>query len=337
MQKNKKYNVALIGAGRMGARWASIIAISKQASLRLVVDKDVALSEQVAKIHGAASGTNQRAAFGSDIDAVCIVTPHKFLYPLAKEALLAGKHVFVEKPGSRTESEMRDLIRIAREKRLTLTVGFNYRLFDSLRQAKKIVENGAIGAVHSVRIVHGHPGRVGYKKEWRMQKELAGGGVLMDQGPHVIDLARWFLEDTITQVSGVTSNAVWKAEVEDIAVLFLKTNKGKVASLQVSISEWKPVFSCHIGGEKGYLSIRGLGRKYGNGESFSVGIYNRKKEVLKEKILRCDPDADKALTLELGSFLDALANGVRKNESAEDAAEVLSIIGKVYAQAKELV
>lgn len=332
MTGNKRYRIALIGAGRMGARWAKIIAASKDASLTVVIDTDASLADKVAKMYGAMPGTDHEATFGDGVDAVVIVVPHKFLYPLAKQALLAGKHVLVEKPGSRTEKEMRELLRIAARKQRVLTVGFNYRFFDSIRQAKKIVESGEIGVVHSVRIVHGHPGRLGYEKEWRMQKDLAGGGVLMDQGLHVIDLARWFLEDKVTRVSGVTSNKAWGAEVEDNAVLALKTKKSRLASLQVGILEWKPVFSLNLMGEKGFVVIEGLGRKYGNGESFSVGIYDRKAERLTEKTLTCDPDAEKALACEFDAFLNALANGARGNRTAEDAAEVLSIIAKVYTQ-----
>ncbi len=334
MTGNKKYRIALIGAGRMGARWASVIATSKSVALALVVDKDVSLAEKVAKMYGVTSEADHQLALRDDVDAVVIVVPHKFLYPLAKEALLAGKHVFVEKPGSKTEEEMRELVRIAKEKQCTLMVGFNYRFFDSIRQVKEIVQSGEIGEIHAIRIVHGHPGRVGYEKEWRMQKDLAGGGVLMDQGLHVIDLARWFLEDEVVQVSGVTSNEVWKAEVEDTASLVLKTRKGNVASLQVSISEWKPVFSFQMSGEKGSISIEGLGRKYGNGESFSVGNYDRKTEKLLERQIVCDPDADKALAREFEAFVEALSAGACENHSAKDALEVLKIINAVYQQAQ---
>lgn len=337
MQDKKKYNIALIGAGRMGARWAKTIATSKCSSLSLVVDTNEALAKKVAVLHGVASCTDHTEAFHDGIDAVCIVTPHKFLYPLAKEALLAGKHVFLEKPGARSAEEMQDLLRISREKKLALTVGFNYRFFDSFQQAKKIVERGDIGEIHSVRIVHGHPGRIGYEKEWRMNKELAGGGVLMDQGLHCVDLARWFLGDKVHEVKGIIGNVMWKAEVEDYASVLLTTARGKSATLTVSISEWKPVFSCHIGGEKGYISIQGLGRKYGTGGSFFVGRYNREKEILEEEVVACDPDADKALSREFDMFLDEMRKGPSGNLTAEDAKEVLAIIETVYTQTKKSV
>ncbi len=322
----KKYTIALIGAGRMGERWAKVIAESLSLSLALVVDTERRQADRVAKEYRTRSSTDHTEAFGSEIDAVLVAVPHRFLYPLAHEALLAGKHVFVEKPGSRTAREMRDLIGLARDKNRALMVGFNYRFFDSVRQAKRIVAGGKIGQVLSVRLVHGHLGRGGYEKEWRMQKDLAGGGVLMDQGLHLIDLARWFLEDRVVKVRGVVSNRRLKTEVEDMALVLLKTAEGKVASLSVSVSEQQDIFSLDIVGEKGSLSIPGLGRKYGNGASFSLWSSG------KERVVACDPDADKALALELREFSTALSRKKQTSLNAEDALAVLKIIEKIYAE-----
>lgn len=332
MTGNKKYRVALIGAGRMGARWAKIISASKRASLALVVDEDVSRARMGGEAYGAAHSGSSTDAFGVRIDAVCIATPHKFLYPLAKEALLAGKHVFVEKPGSKTAEEMCDLIRLAKEHKRALTVGFNYRFFDSLRQVRKIVDAGTIGEAVSLRITHGHPGRPGYEKEWRMNKELAGGGVLMDQGLHCIDLALWFLNDRAARVFGSTNNHIWKTGVEDSAVVVLETARKKTAALCVSIGEWKPVFSLHILGEKGYIAIGGLGRKYGDGARFTLGRYDRKAEKLSELVIACNPDADEALRLEFAEFVRVMEKRTPTG-NATDALRVLEIVEKIYAEA----
>ena len=330
MRRGEPYNIALIGAGRMGARWAKVISESTGCSLALVSDRDAALAKRIAGLYGADFSADQNAVFDSDVSAVVIVTPHAFLYPLAKKALLSGKHVFVEKPGSTTADEMRELTRIANDKKLMLIVGFNYRFFDSVRKAKHIVEGGGIGEVVSLRIVHGHPGRPGYEKEWRMQKRLSGGGVLMDQGLHVIDLARWFLGEPATRVNGVTSNFSWKAEVEDAAFVLLETKQKKLASLSVSISEWEPVFSCHITGKKGYIFIPGLGRKYGIGDRFEIGLYDRKTGRLEKRSVPCNPDADAALSLEFKAFIGALSGENGAESNASDAAEALALIEQVY-------
>lgn len=318
--------IALIGAGRMGSRWAKMIVGSSATTLALVVDTDQRQADRVAKVYDTRSSVHHTEAFSPEIDAVVVATPHRFLYPITRAALRAGKHVFVEKPGSRTAREMRDLMRLARDKNRALMVGFNYRFFDSIQKAKELVSRGKIGKVLAVRIVHGHPGRVGYEKEWRMQKDLAGGGVLMDQGLHLIDLARWFLEDRVTEAYGVVSNAAWKTEVEDTALLLLKTAQGKIASLSVSVAEKKNLFSLEIIGAREYISIPGLGKKYGDGARFSLCSAGR------EKMIPCNPDADRALALELKEFIAALSRRRQTPLNGEDALAVLEIIEKVYAE-----
>ncbi|TSC57521.1 MAG: oxidoreductase domain-containing protein, partial [Parcubacteria group bacterium Greene0416_79] len=250
----------------MGARWAEVISHLSRVSLSVVADARVSRAKVLADTYGVSYSRQVKDIFKSDLDVVIIATPHAFLFPLAKEALLAGKHVFVEKPGSRTPEEMRELCRLALKMKRTLAVGFNYRFFDSIRRAKQIIDEGGIGSVHALRIVHGHPGRPGYEKEWRMNKKLSGGGVLMDQGLHVIDLARFFFGSRTTKVCGYISNRAWHAPVEDYASVVLETARGQVASLSVSISEWKPVFTCEIFGERGFIALGGLGRRYGDGE-----------------------------------------------------------------------
>lgn len=330
MTGKKKYNIALIGAGRMGGRWADIVSESR-ASLALVLDSNRASAKRAAKAHGTCFSAQLDDACADDIDAVVIAVPHAFLFPLAKKALLAGKHVLVEKPGAKTAKEMRELVHIAKQKKRVLTVGFNYRFFDSIRQAKKIADEGTIGEIISVRIVHGHPGRRGYEKEWRMNKKLSGGGVLMDQGLHLIDLARWFLTGRISKAAGFVSNLAWKSEVEDAAALLLQTTTGQVASLSVGISEWKPVFSLYLVGEKGYIAINGLGRKYGDGTRLTLGRYDRKTEELKERIIPCNQDADEALRLEFAEFILSMERRPPAT-NARDALNVLEIVEAIYAK-----
>lgn len=333
MSGNKKYNVALIGAGRMGARWAGVISQSRRARLAVVVDIDSVQAKKTADAYGVPHSTRLADAFAPEIDAVCITTPHAYLFPLAKKTLRVGKHVFVEKPGSKTAEEMRELIRLAKEKKRALMVGFNYRYFDSIQKARRLVERGELGDVTALRIVHGHPGRRGYEKEWRMNKHLAGGGVLMDQGLHLIDLARWFLRGPTASVSGSVSNHAWKTGVEDTASLVLQTKTGQIATLSVSISEWKPVFSLRIIGEKGYIALDGLGRTYGDGAHLTVGRYDRASGQLKEKIIDCNPDADEALRREFSAFIDAIQDGPSHRSNAADALLVLEIVEKIYAEA----
>jgi predicted dehydrogenase len=145
---------------------------------------------------------------------------------------------------------------------VTVKVGFNHRFHPALRKAREIVDSGALGPLMYVRGRYGHGGRLGYEREWRADPAIAGGGEMLDQGIHLIDLARWFLGD-FTEVSGLTATFFWQMPVEDNGFALLRTAGGQVAWLHASCSEWKNMFSFEIYGRDGKLQVDGLGGSYG--------------------------------------------------------------------------
>src|SRR3989344_7493618 len=218
----KKYSIALVGAGRMGERWARVISNSRAARLSLVVDPNKKVGEKIAGLHGA---TYLKEFPRQNIpDAFFIVTPHAYLYENAMQALKWGKPVFIEKPGGRNAAEIKKLVALAKKKHLPLMVGFNYRFFDAIQKAKKVVEAKRLGEILFMRLKHGHQGRIGYEKEWRMDKKLAGGGVLMDQGVHLIDLILWLMSWNIKKLCAVSQSSFYKSDVEEQASIILKND-----------------------------------------------------------------------------------------------------------------
>lgn len=326
----KKYNFCLVGAGRMGARWAEIISESRDARLALVVDKDKEAARVLAQKHGADWTDGARGLESKAVDAVLIAVPHKFLFFYARLALLAGKHVLVEKPGSRTAAEMAELIRLARRHRRALMVGFNYRFFDAVSRAKKLASAGKFGKINFIRMRHGHAGRPGYGREWRMNKNLAGGGVLMDQGVHLIDLAHWFLPGGFKTVSAATSANFWKTAVEDNAFVLLKNQRGQIISLHVGLTQWKPIFSLEIFGSQGYCLVEGLGRKYGGKETLTIGTLVKGGKA-RERTVVCNPEPANALRAELAEFLSAIRRRSNAASTGQDALLVLETVKKAYA------
>ena len=155
-----------------------------------------------------------------------------------------------------------------------LKTGFNHRFHPHLWKAKEIVDKGGIGRVIIIRARYGHGGRPGMEKEWRSSKDLCGGGELLDQGVHVIDLIRWFGGD-ILEATGKVETLFWPIEVEDNAFAILKTDRGITASFHVSWTNWRNVFSFEVFGTDGYLKTEGLGGNYGP-ETLEFG--RRKKE-----------------------------------------------------------
>ena len=329
----KSYNICLVGAGRMGRRWAGIIAQNKGAKLALVVDVNKTAGARCAREFRAvyAPEWSRRTLDQYGIDAVFVVTPHIYLYPNARAALAAGRHVFVEKPGSRNAAEMRALIQLSQKYKSVLMVGFNYRHFDAISRAYKITKSGRIGAVLFVRMRHGHPGRRGYEKEWRMKKNQAGGGELMDQGVHLLDLAHWLVPGKLVPAGAALSNGLYKANVEDNAFVLLKNREGQIASIQVGVSEWKPIFKMEIYGSKGYCLVDGVGRKYGGGETLTIGIRQTNGKISEHTII-CNPEADNCLRLELKQFISAVRRGRPAISGGREALRILEIIKKIYGR-----
>ncbi len=330
----KRLRICLIGAGRMGQRWALAMKHHPDVQLTLVADVDVIAGQALARSVGARF-TSLAACPWEDpvVDAVFVVVPHRFLFLYAKKALSAGKHVFVEKPGSQTVAEMRVLIALAKRKRRHLMVGFNYRYFSNIARAHALVARGAIGDLLFVRVLHGHPGRPGYDREWRMNKKMAGGGVLMDQGMHVIDLARWFLPSKTIRTASASHHLFWHTDVEEEAFLLLKNEKQQLASIQVGVTQWKPIFTLEVYGTRGYVSVQGLGMKYGGENKLVVGTLNRKTQKVQEREIYCPYEPDDCLNAEVRAFARTARGQSKQGPSGEDALRVLQVIHSVYAKA----
>lgn len=308
----------------MGARWADAVRSSNETKLSAIVDVDEAKAHALAGKHNVPA-VGSIKELPSDTVAVIIAVPHIFLAKTAGEALESGKHVLVEKPVGISTDEIKTIRTLAENKNLRLMAGYNHRFLPHVRKAKKLAESGAIGEIMFIRARHGASGRPGYEKEWRHQRKL-GGGILLDQAVHGIDLIRWFLGD-IAETKGIAENLFWKSEVEDNAFLLLKTVDGKIASLHASWTEWKPIFSLEIFGTDGYLIVEGLA-KYMQKERLAVA--KRSPDFLgskiKEEIREFNEGPNDSLGSELEEFIASIREKRNPEPNAKDAEEILKII-----------
>ena len=199
-----------------------------------------------------------------DIDAVVVSTPTNLLAPIASSALGNGKHVLCEKPLARTAEEAKRLVMQAQSRKLVLKTGFSLRHYPGISFAhRSVLHQRVIGEPLILRCRYGHGGRPGYEQEWRTNPQVVPGGEMLDQGIHIVDLFRWFLGDFSAATGMVTTNYWPTKPLEDNAFAIFRTPEGHVASLHVSWTQWKNLFSLEIFGTDGYVVVDGLGGNYG--------------------------------------------------------------------------
>lgn len=260
--KTSVLNVGIVGCGLIGKKRAEALGVD----FRLVAAADIVLdrARAVAAPHSGCQVFEDWTCVVEhpEVDLVLVCTTNDLLTPVALAALANDKHVLVEKPAARTLQELEQLARAAEASDALVKVGFNHRFHPAFLEARRIWESGELGRLMYIRGRYGHGGRPGYEREWRADPVISGGGELLDQGVHLIDLARWFAGEFVG-VEGHVATYFWRMPVEDNGFMLLETAEGQVAWLHVSCTEWKNLFSFEIFGERGKLQIDGLGRSYG--------------------------------------------------------------------------
>ena len=322
--------VGLVGCGTIGARRADVAAIDARCRVVVTADRDISRAKEIAERTGAVAVADWKEVVGhSAVDVVVVATTHDWLSPVSLAAIKAGKHVLCEKPMSRNSREAEDVVVAARDSVSVVKVGFNHRYHPAIRRAHELVTAGAIGALLFMRCRYGHGGRAGYEREWRMDPMVSGGGELIDQGIHAIDLFRWFFGD-LEVVAGITASWVWKAPVEDNVFALFRSRHGQVASLHASWTQWKNIFSLEMYGEDGALVIEGLGKSYG---TESLVMYRRNEGGPPEENRLEFPGPDSSWEAEWNDFVAAVQTRTQPMANAEDGLAVLRLVEDVYRAA----
>jgi predicted dehydrogenase len=322
------HGVAIVGCGLIGRKRLQALG-----DCRLVACADLSIDRARALASGLADVTVsdrwQDVVNHPQAAIVIVATTNDVLTPVAEAAVLAGKHVLVEKPAARSVAELDRLIAASHAHQRLVRVGFNHRYHPALLKARAIVDSGVLGPLMFIRGRYGHGGRVGYEREWRANPERSGGGELIDQGVHLIDLAGWFLGD-FEQVEGLAATYFWQMPVDDNAFLTLRTNGGQVAFLQVSCTEWKNLFSFEIYGRDGKLAIDGLGGSYGVERLAHYRMLPAMGPP--ETEIWEYPRADDSWNLEFQDFLNDIASNQPPSAGLAAARSALRVVEAIYAR-----
>lgn len=327
------YQVGIIGAGLQGKRRATAISTMQNANVVAVADINEETARTFSELFHCRHTTDWISVVSDpEIKVILVCTPPHLHEEIAISAIRQGKHVLCEKPLASSTDQAKRMMEEAKKNRVKLGCGFNLRHHPAIRQVHEWVTAGKIGNIISLRSRYGIGGREGYENDWRTNPEISGGGELMDQGPHLLDLAQWFL-GKIDSVTGLLQTAYWPiAPVEDNAFIILKSEQDAIASLHVSWTQWKPIFSLEIHGTDGYAIAEGLGGAYGTEKAiFGKRDFNA---PFQESVVEFRGN-DQSWKLDLDNFFSEFNDPSKLPESAASGLNVMALIEALYKSHQE--
>lgn len=246
--------VGLVGYGKMGRIRESVIAQNPNLTLVYVYDPGIDHSDAHYKVCNSYENLLQK----EDCEIIFLAGYVKDMANYAARALRAGKHVFSEKPPAKNAQELHEVQEAYKTSNRVLKYGFNHRYHHSVQKAKKIVDDGSLGKPLFVRAVYGKAGSIDFESNWRNYKEYSGGGILIDQGIHILDLICFLTKQSYICKSAIARTQKWNIEAEDNVMAILESSDGVIASVHSSATQWKHKFLLEIVFEEGYLVLDGI-------------------------------------------------------------------------------
>jgi predicted dehydrogenase len=321
--------IAIVGAGLIGAKRAA--ALPEGAVLRSVFDPIPERARAIVNLHPGAivAESLEQALDDPEVTLVIAATPHHDLASVGMAALAHGQHVLVEKPGAHRLDSLVELRRAADRAQRRVRVGFNHRFHPSIVRMHELVRCANHGPVFGIRARYGHGGRIGYEYDWRAQRDVSGGGELIDQGVHLIDLVRHLVGDVELAFSELRTD-FWPIDVEDSAYLALRSRSGAFAWLHASWTDWKNLFSFEVAMRTAKLEVSGLGGSYGTER---LTCYEMLPEMGPPVTTGWEwPQPDRSWAAELEDVLADLEGRTAIGADLADAIAAFRIIEEVYAR-----
>ncbi len=319
--------VAIVGCGLIGRKRAEALDGDELIGCYDVVEE---ARTSLAADHGGRAFDTLEALLEQRPEVVVVAATHDDLAELSIAALEAGAHVLVEKPAGVSAGQIDAIDAVARRMGRRVKVGFNHRFHPGIHRAITEARSGVHGEIFHVRARYGHGGRVGYDREWRADVHRSGGGEIVDQGMHLLDLTHWLL-GPLPLHDALLRTHFWNTEVDDNAVLVLGERGSRTdpwALLHVTWTEWKNLFSMEIYCRTAKLHVDGLVRSYG---PQTLRIYRMKPELGPPEVEELSwPDEDRSWIEEWRHFRGALADGSPLLGDLDDARFAWQTIDRAY-------
>ena len=331
MAKSNKLKVGIAGYGVVGKKRRKYI--DENPTLKLVAVSDINFSNDGTFSDGVNYCTDYKKLIEKELDILFISLPNN----LAAEATILGLenncHVFCEKPPSRTVDELKAVIAIEKKKKiLKLKYGFNHRYHESVKKVKQIIASEKLGKVMTFRGVYGKSSIIPFDTGWRSEKKYAGGGILLDQGIHMLDLIRYYSCD-YEEINSFISNDYWEHNVEDNAFVLMKSKKGHIASLHSTATQWQHRFRLEIILKEGLLELSGIlsgSKSYGSETLKIVKRKHGQSTGNQEEILYSFLE-DNSWKQEIDDFTDCIINNKPvENGTSDDALKIMVMIYNIY-------
>jgi predicted dehydrogenase len=279
--------------------------------------------------------TYQELIEKAEIEIVFISLPNKFAAEAVKLSLEKGLHVFCEKPPARTLDELTEVYKLFQNHPdQKLMYGFNHRFHLSVEEAKKIIDNNTLGKIINLKGVYGKSQIISFNQtDWRTKREESGGGILLDQGIHMLDLIRYLSGKDFSKIFSFIDNAFWNYDVEDNAYVLMKSSDGVVAQLHSSATQWRHVFKLEITFQKGSLVLGGLltgSKSYGD-ETLRIITSNPEKDKGMPIESTTKFNEDVSWDNEIQYFYNCLTNNLEiQRGSIQDAIETMKLVEAIY-------
>ena len=328
------YKVGIAGYGKMGKMRAQTILNHSDLELKYIFDPNYNKIDYGDLIFC----NNYEDLLNSDSDIIFLAGYVKDFADYTIKALNKGKHVFCEKPPARNCSELDKVKKHFIKSNLILKYGFNHRYHYSVISAKKIFDENKIGKILLVRGVYGKAGSIDFDKNWRNYKKISGGGILIDQGIHMLDLIMYLSGEEFKCSSSLVRTSHWNIKCEDNTMALLESKSGIIGNIHSSATQWRHKFNLEIYGSSGYVILDGilsstmsyapekliLGKRVDENNEISMGRPLERIFVY---------DKDDSYLMEIEEFVNAIKFKSKiKNGTLENSIKVMTLLEDIYSK-----
>jgi predicted dehydrogenase len=327
----KKLKVGIAGYGVVGKRRR--VFIDQNPHLTTVAVSDITFGKQVVAKDGISCLPDFTSLLEQDLDVLFVSLPNYLAAKATMAGLKRGLHVFCEKPPGRTVEDVRNVMAVEkRHPHLKLKYGFNHRYHDSIAEAKRIIESGRYGKIINIRGIYGKSSMIPFTGNWRSERKYAGGGILLDQGIHMLDMIRYFAGD-FDEIKSFVSNDYWRHDVEDNAYAIMRSKSGCVAMLHSTATQWQHRFRLEVTLKDALIELTGIlsGTKSYGGEQLElvlrkegshVGSFTKTSKAYLE---------DNSWRDEVNEFSDLIVKNKKVVQGTSlDALKVMELVYKIY-------